>query len=150
MLRLRWCSFAISVYVFFQKLVELIQNHNMQVNIFILFICILLIQLFDTKIIISLVVVIYIFINYDTIKVLGNTDKQIKEDVKKGDISDDLYYNTILHDLLIQLKKYKKYNKVSYKDGVKYMRKFFKTIKILEKDTINKELIINKYESKVK
>ena len=38
--------------------------------------------------------------------------------------------------LLIQLKKYKKYNKISYKDGVKYMRKFFKTIHILEHDDI--------------
>ena len=33
-------------------------------------------------------------------------------------------------------KKYKKYNKISYKEGVKYMRKFFKTIHILEKDKI--------------
>ena len=47
-----------------------------------------------------------------------------------------MYYNTTIHDLLIQLKTYKKYNKVSYKDGVKYMRKFFKTIRILENDTI--------------
>ena len=37
---------------------------------------------------------------------------------------------------LAEIKKYKKYNKVSYKQGVIYMRKFFKTIHILENDTI--------------
>jgi hypothetical protein len=80
----------------------------------------------------------------------GNTDEKVKGEIKKHDISDDMYYNTKVHDLLIQLKDYKKYNKVSYKDGVKYMRKFFKTIRILEKDIIHKDLIINKYDSKEK
>jgi len=65
-----------------------------------------------------------------------NTHNIIKEDIKKHEISDDMYYNTKIHDLLVQLKDYKKYNRISYRDGVRYMRKFFKTIHILEHDEI--------------
>jgi len=79
--------------------------------------------------------------------IAGNTSSIIKEEIKKHEISDDMYYNTTIHDLLIQLKKYKKHNKVSYKGGVKYIRKFFKTIHILEKDTLDTEYIDNKYKS---
>jgi hypothetical protein len=66
----------------------------------------------------------------------GHTKEQIKHDIQNHEISDDMYYNSSVHDILVQFKPYKKYNKVSYKDGVRYMRKFFKTIKILEHDSI--------------
>jgi len=81
---------------------------------------------------------------------VGNIDPIIKQEIKKHEISDDMYYNTTIHDLLVKLKEYKKYNKVSYKDGVRYMRKFFKTIHILEKDAISNKFIINKYDTKEK
>ena len=133
-----------------QKVLTLIQNHDVQTNLFIFFICVSLIQFFDTKIILGIGLFIFIIINYDKIMTTGNTDEKVKGEIKKHDISDDMYYNTKIHDLLVQLKSYKKYNKVSYKDGVKYMRKFFKTIHILEKDIIHEDLIINKYDSKEK
>ena len=133
-----------------QKLVGLIQNRDIQTNLLIFFICVSLIQFFDTKIILGIGLFIFIIINYDTIMMAGNTNPIIKNEIKKHEISDDMYYNTTIHDLLVQLKKYKKHNKVSYKDGVKYMRKFFKTIHILEKDVIHEELIINKYDTKEK
>ena len=118
------------------KLVGMIQNRDIQTNLFIFILCVSLIQFFDTKIIMGVGLFIFIILNYEHIISVGNTDTKVKGEIKKHDISDDMYYNTTIHDLLIQLKIYKKYNKVSYKDGVKYMRKFFKTIKILENNDI--------------
>ena len=133
-----------------QKLVGMIQNRDIQTNLFIFFICISLIQFFDTKIIMGVGLFIFIILNYEHIISVGNTDTKVKGEIKKHDISDDMYYNTKIHDILVQLKHYKKYNKVSYKDGVKYMRNFFKTIHILEKDALDTHLYINKYDSKEK
>lgn len=130
--------------------IPLFQNRDMQINLFIGFIGILLIQFFDTKIILSIGLFVLIILNYDNIMAVGKTTEQVKEDIKKHEITDDMYYNTKVHDIVVKLKKYKKYNKVSYKAGVKYMRKFFKTINILEKDTIHKGFFVNKYDSKTK
>jgi len=116
---------------------NLLQNHNTQTNILIFIISISFIQLFDTKIIISIIVLILIIINYKEVSKSTDTSEITKKEIKKHEISDDMYYNTITHDLLIELKRFKKYNKVSYKSGVKYMRQFFKTIHILEQDKIN-------------
>ena len=115
---------------------NLLQNHNMQTTIFILFIGVSLIQLFDMKIIVSIIVLVLIIINYKSVMQSVDTSEDIKKEIKRDEISDDMYYNTRIHDLLIKLKIFKKYNKVSYKSGVIYMRKFFKTIHILEKDNI--------------
>ena len=94
----------------------LLQNHDYQINIFIFFIGISLIQYFDIKIIISTMLFLLILVNYNVLINFGNTEEIIKQDIKKNDISDDMYYNTTIHDLLVELKYFKKYNKVSYKD----------------------------------
>jgi hypothetical protein len=133
-----------------QKLVGMIQNRDIQTNLFIFILCVSLIQFFDTKIILSVGLFIFIILNYEHIITTGKTDAIVKKEIKKHEITDDMYYNTKVHDILVEIKHYKKYNKVSYKDGVKYMRKFFKTIHILEKDALTKELYLNKYESKEK
>ena len=117
-------------------ILNLLQNHNMQTTLFIFFIGMSLIQFLDMKIIVSMIVLVLIILNYKSIIQSTDTSKTIKKDIKKNEISDDMYYTTKIHDLLIQLKKFKKYNTVSYKSGVIYMRQFFKTIHILEKDTI--------------
>jgi len=75
-------------------------------------------------------------LNYNEIIRFGNTTEDTKKAIKKGTISDDMYYNKKIHDILDKLAKFKKYNRVTFKTGVKYMRKFFKTIHILEKDDI--------------
>ena len=117
-------------------ILNLLQNHNMQTTLFIFFIGISLIQFFDMKIILSIIVLILIITNYKSVIQSTDTSVLTKTEIKKHEISDDMYYNTKIHDLLIKLKKFKKYNKVSYKSGVRYMRQFFKTIHILEKDKI--------------
>ncbi len=120
-----------------QDLLTLIENRNIQTNLFILMICVILLNLLDSKIVISLSVVLMIIINFPVLMKAGDTTETIKQNIKKNEISDDMYYNSNIHDHLIELKKFRKYNKVSYKQGVIYMRKFFKTIHILEHDTIN-------------
>lgn len=117
-------------------IINLLHNRNIQTNIFIVIIAVSLLNLFDNKILMSLSLIIIFIVNFETLKNSGDTRKYIKQDIKKNEISDDLYYNENIHLLLVKLKKYKKYNKISYKDGVKYMRKFIKTIHILEHDNI--------------
>ena len=117
-------------------LLNLLQNRDMLTNIFILFIGISLMQYFDTKILTAVTALILLIVNLPNIHKLTTTEPTIKRDIKKKDIGEDMYYNSKIHDLLIKLKPFKRYNKVSYKDGVKHMRQFFKTIKILEHDNL--------------
>ena len=149
-----------------QKIQGLLENRNINTNIFIFILCISIFQILDIKIIVSIGVFIFIIINYNDIMKIGSGNKMSgnkmsgnkmsgnkmsdKGEINKQDISDDMYYNTKVHDLLVQLQDYKKYNKISYKEGVIYMRKFFKTIHILEKDAIHGKFYINKHDSKQK
>jgi len=59
-----------------------------------------------------------------------------KKDTRKDQISKDLYYNTTFERTLRELSHYKKYNRVSFKQGVRYLRKYIKTIHTLEKDNL--------------
>ena len=118
------------------NLLKNLQNRDMLTNLFIFFIAISLMQFFDSKIIISITCVILIFVNFPKLQAVSDTTEDIKQDIKKYEISSDMHYNSTITDLLQQLKPFKKYNKVSYKEGVKYMRKFFKTVQILEKKNI--------------
>jgi len=115
---------------------KLFQNQDFQTNLFIILLGVSLIQYFDIKLIVSMILFILLVINFSNVLQSTDNSELIKQDIKYNEISDDMYYNTTIHDLLIQLKPYKRYNKVSYKEGVKYMRKFFKTIKLLEDDYI--------------
>ena len=51
-------------------------------------------------------------LNYNNLKGVGNTTLKTKNLLKKGEIANDMYYNNKIHDLLIEIKHYKKYNKV--------------------------------------
>lgn len=115
---------------------KLFKNQDLQTNLFIILLGISLIQYFDIKLIVSMILFILLVLNFSNVLESTDTSEIIKQDIKHNEISDDMYYNTTIHGLLLQLKPYKKYNKVSYKEGVKYMRKFFKTIKLLEDDNI--------------
>ncbi len=119
-----------------ENLPNLLQNRDIKTNLFIFIIGISLLQFFDSKIIAACILSVALLVNYKSLLSLTDTTDDIKQDIKKDEISDDMYYSSRIHELLIQLKKYKKYNKVTYKTGVKYMRKFFKTVHILEKDEL--------------
>ena len=115
---------------------SLLKNRDMQTNALIIFIAISCLQFLDAKILMSITALLLITVNYPSLMELSDDKPQIKQDIKKQEISNDMYYNQKIHSLLLELKKFKKYNKVTYKEGVKYMRKFFKTVHILEYDNL--------------
>jgi len=117
------------------KIQEMLLNHNMEIYLFI-FIGVSILYLLDNKIILSLILIIIVLVNYNSLLTSSNDIQSNKINIKKDEISDDMYYNSDIDTLLIKIKKFKKYNKVSYKQGVKYLRKFIKTINILEHDNI--------------
>ena len=117
-------------------LVKLLQNRNLQTTLFIGLIAISLMQLVDMKYIVSIAVLILVIVHSQDILAKTNNTEQIKQDITRSEISDDMYYNQTIHQLVDELRPYKKYNKVTYKEGVLYLRKFFRTIHILERDDI--------------
>ena len=115
---------------------SLLKNRDAQTNALIIFIAISCLQFFDAKILMSITALILIAVNYPALMELSSDKPQVKKEIKKHEISNDMYYSRNIHSLLLELKKFKKYNKVTYKDGVEYMRKFFKTVHILEYDNL--------------
>ena len=115
---------------------KVLQNHNLPTNIFIFVLGISLLQFLDSKILTAITVFTIVAVNIPTFLEYTNSKPRVKSDTKKDQISDDMFYNSRVEDILKKMKKFKKYNKVSYKTGVKYLRKFFKTVKILEYDNL--------------
>jgi len=115
---------------------KVLQNHNMTTNIFIFVLGIGLLQLLDSKILTAITVFTIVAVNLPTLLEYANNEPRVKQESKKDQISDDMFYTSTIGDLLKRLKPFKKYNKVSYKTGVRYMRKYFKTVKILEYDNL--------------
>ena len=115
---------------------KVLQNHNLPTNIFIFILGISLLQFLDSKILTAITVFTIVAVNIPTLLEYGNNEPRVKGEAKKDQISDDMFYNSRVEDILKRLKKFKKYNKVSYKTGVKYLRKFFKTVKVLEYDNL--------------
>lgn len=115
---------------------KVLQNHNLPTNIFIFVLGISLLQFLDSKILTAITVFTIVAVNIPTFLEYTNSKPRVKSDTKKDQISDDMFYNSRVENILKKMKKFKKYNKVSYKTGVKYLRKFFKTVKILEYDNL--------------
>lgn len=95
-------------------------------------ILIALFQLFDIRILVAIIVFILCIVYYDS---LSNVNKS-KAQPKQDEVGTDLYYNTTFERTLRELSHYKKYNRVSFKQGVRYLRKYIKTIHTLEKDNL--------------
>ena len=112
-------------------------DNNINTNIFLLVIGISLLSLLENKTILCIILIVLLFLTITIPSISSdNRKKDIRKDIRKDKISDDMNYNKDINDLLLDIKKFNKYNKVSYKEGVKYLRKFFKTIHILEHDDI--------------
>ena len=115
---------------------KVLQNHNLPTNIFIFIIGISLLQFLDSKILTAITVFTIVAVNMPTFLEYTDSKPRVKQESTKDQISDDMFYNSRVENILKRLKKFKKYNKVSYKTGVKYLRKFFKTVKVLEYDNL--------------
>lgn len=83
----------------------------------------------DIKYVLIILVFVYILNDYPTIKTKFmktlNIDKQIVSE-----------YNTVVEGILNKLKKYSKKYKRQYKEGLYYWKKFIKTLKILEDNSL--------------
>jgi|TARA_B110000967_G_scaffold193210_1_gene220538 hypothetical protein len=77
-------------------------------------------------------------LNYDQLKVLGNTTEEIKTSIKENRLGDDMYYNEKIREYLKQIHKYKRFNKKSYEQGIVYMRKYFRNVSSLERIDIER------------
>ena len=117
-----------------QAIRETLLDRDINTKIFVLIIVLSLIQLFDIKILLSFILFIFIFLNYDKFLYAGSTYGGTMYSINTNQIGQDMYYNTNIKSLLSQLGSFKRYNRTSYGQGVKYMRKFFKNIKMLEKE----------------
>ena len=115
---------------------KVLQNHNMTTYIFMGVLGISVLQFLDSKILTAITVFTIVVVNLPTLLEYADNEPRVKLDINKDQISDDMFYNSKIGVLLERLKPFKKYNKISYKTGVKYMRKFFKTVKILEYDNL--------------
>ena len=114
---------------------NMLKNKDTKLLVFIIIISISILSLFEQKTIISLIIIVLVLIyNKPLLEIIDISDK-INKNVKKVE-KEDIYYNNEIYAILLELRKFKKYNKISYKKGKEYMYKFFKTIHILENDEI--------------
>ena len=116
-----------------EKLEQLLNNRDMTVNIFIFILISLMIYNLEIQYLISAFLLLYIMLNYDQLKVLGNTTEEIKTSIKENRLGDDMYYNEKIREYLKQIHKYKRFNKKSYEQGIVYMRKYFRNVSSLER-----------------
>jgi hypothetical protein len=134
-----------------QQFQKLLQNKETLTMIIILIIGVSFLQILDIKIILTLTLAVLIYINYDKLLTINKpsipnvtnkpsdnklTKKMLKK-INEYEITPDMYYNDITDKYLEELKKFKKYNKPTYKEGVKHLKSFFKLVHILEKNEIN-------------
>lgn len=103
-----------------------LKNDKLLISIFLIVISLLFFNVLEIKSLISIIVIIYIVINYTDFKNKLSHDLFDKED--KVSVN----YNNNIERLLNKIKKYKKRDKNGYRSGMKYWHKFIETIKILE------------------
>lgn len=107
---------------------EYLYNRKENSVYFILIIFILLVGFLDTKYIISLGIVLFIFLNLNDIK---------EKVIQGGELNHEhFFYNENIHDIVEDLRKYRKYNVSSYDKGSKYLKKFFKLVYNIERSDI--------------
>lgn len=104
---------------------EYLYNRKENSVYFILIIFIFLIGFLDTKYIVALGIVLFIFLNMN----------EIKEKVIQGrELNHEhFFYNDKIHDIVEQLRNYRKYNINAYNKGSKYLKKFFKLVYNIER-----------------
>ena len=108
-----------------QKLKEYLYNRDENSIYFIFILLIFLTGFLDQKYIISIGVVVYILLNMN----------EFQEKIVRAKILDDdqIFYNDKIHDIMGNLRHCRKYNIQSYHLGLKFLKRFFKSIDALER-----------------
>jgi len=109
-----------------------LKNKNIRVIVFILILLMMFFNNFETKTLLSILVV-FVVINQYSI-----TKKNIKENIvtKKGDKGLLINYNNKIDNLLKKIKKYKKKSPHNYKEGMYNWVHFMKNLDLLEDDNL--------------
>jgi len=121
-------------------MIDLLTNKNLLIlsSIIILY---LVIERFDSKIIIAIFVILYFLKEYS-----GVIENKFNDIINVK--NDYVNYNSSIEGLLKKIKKYKKNNELNYSEGIYYWKLFMKQIKTLEhKDLFNYHQYFDKAES---
>ena len=105
-----------------------LKNQNVRIILFVLSVLLFFFNNFETKTLVSILVIFVIINQYTTIK--ENINKNIIQ--KSGSSQILLNYNNKIENLLKKIKKYKKKSPYNYKEGMYYWTYFMKTIDLLE------------------
>ena len=114
---------------------------NIQLIIIIFFFSLLVIQKLDTMTLLLFLIILFVIVFH---KSIFSTLNELKQNENKKEkfidtnkkVKKEIIFDEKTNSLLLQFKKYKKYNKISYNEGYKYIQLFFYTIHDLEKDAI--------------
>ena len=105
-----------------------LKNQNVRIIFFALSVLLVFFNNFETKTLVSILVIFVIINQYTTIK------KNINENIiqKSGNSQILLNYNNKIENLLKKIKEYKKKSPYNYKEGMYYWTYFMKIIDLLE------------------
>ena len=114
---------------------------NIQLIIIIFFFSLLVIQKLDTMTLLLFLIILFVIVFHKNIFSTLNELNQNKNKKEKfidtnKKVKKEIFFDEKINSLLLQFKRYKKYNKISYNEGYKYIQLFFYTIHDLEKDAI--------------
>jgi len=114
---------------------------NIQLIIIIFFFSLLVIQKLDTMTLLLFLIILFVIVFHKNIfstlnELNQNENKKEKFIDTNKKVKKEIFFDEKINSLLLQFKRYKKYNKISYNEGYKYIQLFFYTIHDLEKDAI--------------
>ena len=109
-----------------------LKNQNVRIIFFVLSVLLFFFNNFETKTLVSILVIFVIINQYTTIK------KNINENIiqKSGNSQILLNYNNKIENLLKKIKEYKKKSPYNYKEGMYYWVLFMKNIDLLEDNNL--------------
>ena len=105
-----------------------LKNKNIRIILFILSLFLFFLNNFETKTLVSILVLFVIINQYSTIK--ENIETKVVNHKEKAPLL--LNYNNKIERLLKKIKKYKKKSPYNYKEGMYYWVQFMKNIDLLE------------------
>lgn len=122
-----------------EKIMNLILE-NLEIVILFFIIFMIMYQYFQVNILLILILLFLVIIfNNEIIKIFEDLKSNKKEKLIENNTrkKKELYSNRELNNILLKIKKFRKYNQESYDKGMKYLEMFLFIIHDLEKDDIS-------------
>ena len=122
-----------------EKIIKL-TTENLEIVILFFIVFMIMYQYFQVNIILILILLFLIIIfKNEIINIFENSNSNNHERIIENNTrkKKELYSNKELNDILLKIKKFRKYNQDSYDKGMKYLEMFLFIIHDLEKDDIS-------------